>query len=281
MALTPGFSEAPRIKRADVSPDEGTDAQQRKSKRIIIRNARVILQADETREAAEAIAGLIERWEGEGAFLVSSRVRGGRDKSAPRIEMQIRIPAVSFEEAITAITALAAEGTIPDVTQNADDVTEEYVNISARLEALKAARERLRELMSQAATTEALLQAEAQLTQREQEIDALQGRLQYLRESAALSLITVTLEPYRVSQPLPQGWSLPLRVRNAVEVLLASLRGATNLAVFLTIVVLPWAVVLLGIFFLLKRLSRLARRENDRENPAATTREKPASEPDL
>ena len=66
--------------------------------------------------------------------------------------------------------------------------------------------ERLLEIMENAQTTEELLQAEYQLTQREAEIESIKGRMQYLSESARLSSISISLQPYILSQPVDSTW---------------------------------------------------------------------------
>jgi DNA repair exonuclease SbcCD ATPase subunit len=128
-------------------------------------------------------------------------------------------------------------------SQSAEDVTEEYVDVQSRLEALEAARERLLELLDEAETTEALLEAERQLTQREQEINALRGRLQFLEESAALSLISVSISPTRTSQPIDTRWRPGETFREAVDRLLESLRNFVDFVIIFSISVLPWLLV--------------------------------------
>ena len=52
-----------------------------------------------------------------------------------------------------------------------ETVTEDYVDAQARLASMEAARDRLRQIMAEAKTTEDLLRAEQQLTQREADIE--------------------------------------------------------------------------------------------------------------
>ena len=60
--------------------------------------------------------------------------------------------------------------------ETAQDVTEEYVDLEGRIEALQASHDRLLELMANAEFTEDLLRAEQELTIREAELEALFGR---------------------------------------------------------------------------------------------------------
>ncbi|MFN2290453.1 MAG: DUF4349 domain-containing protein, partial [Anaerolineae bacterium] len=126
--------------------------------------------------------------------------------------------------------------------ETADDVTEEYVDLEARLESLEAARQRLLDIMAEARSTKDLLEAEQQLTQREAEIESIKGRMQYLEESARLSSISIDLQPDILSQPVSDQWRPASTARRAVETLLDGLRGFGDFAIFFSIAVLPWLV---------------------------------------
>jgi hypothetical protein len=179
---------------------------------------------------------------GDGAFVIASNESGNRNGS-PTVNISIRVPAAEFDTTMDWLAEQAAEGTTATRSETADDVTAEYVDLAARVESLQAARDRLLELMQNAETTEELLLAEQQLTQREAEIDSLQGRLQYLSQSAQLSRIDITLHPYILNQPLETGWRPAETVRRAYESLLESGEGFANFVITFVIAVLPWLVV--------------------------------------
>jgi hypothetical protein len=153
-----------------------SDGQALQIERLIIRNGSITVSVEDTYDAKAEIEQLVASMAGDGAYIVSSNESGGGNGS-PYINMTIRIPASKFDSTMDALEVLKVQGTTPEVSESAQDVTEEYVDVSARIESLEAARDRLLDLMNQAETTEALLQAEAQLTQREAEIEALKGRL--------------------------------------------------------------------------------------------------------
>jgi Flp pilus assembly protein TadB len=140
--------------------------------------------------------------------------------------------------------------------ESADDVTEEYVDLEARLESLEAARQRLLEIMEEARNTEDLLQAEQQLTQREAEIESIKGRMQYLEQSARLSSIWIELQPYILSQPVGEQWRPAETARRAVDTLADGLRGFGDFLIFFAIAVLPWLVAIGLVFLLLVVLIR-------------------------
>jgi len=226
--------------------------------RLIIRTGSLTLRVDDTLAAQQAVEDLVAGWAGEGAYVVSSEQRGGDDDQDPYISMAIRVPAARFGEAMDTIADLAVD--VDSRTEDSDDVTEEYVDLAGRLEALEAARDRLLEIMAEADRTEDLLQAEEQLTRREAEIEATQGRMQYLSQSAALARISIQLQPYALSQPVGQRWRPAETVREALEALLEGAQGLVDFLLFFSIAVLPWLLALALGLYLLYRIVRWAMR---------------------
>ncbi|HSJ57590.1 MAG TPA: DUF4349 domain-containing protein [Anaerolineae bacterium] len=235
--------------------------------RLIIRTGTITLAVEDTLAAQQAIVSLVARMAGEGAYVVSSQQYGGGDGVSPYITMSIRVPAARFGEAMDTIAGLAVD--VVDRNENADDVTEEYVDLEGRLGALETARDRLLQIMSEANRTEDLLQAEAQLTQREAEIEAIRGRMQYLSQSAALARITVQLQPYVLAQPVGTRWRPAETAREALEALLDGARGLIDFAIFFAIAILPWLLALAAGLYLLYRLIRWAVRRRQARAGAA------------
>ena len=248
-------------------------AYQQPAERMIIRSGNVSMAVEDTRTARQTIEQMVDEMASEGAFIVSSNEYGGAPNASPYIDMTIRVPALRFDEAMERITALAAPGTNPTVSSSGQDVTAEYVDLQARLASLEAARDRLLELMRNAETTEDLLMAEQQLTQREAEIESIKGQMQYLAQSAALSSISISLQPYILSQPVDTRWRPAETVREAFEALIDGLRNFGNFLIYFVIAVLPWLVFFGAIIYGIVRLimwrvrvgrdKRAARAQND------------------
>jgi hypothetical protein len=224
------------------------------AERLIIRTGNISMVVEDTRAAQGAIEQMVERMAGEGAFIVSSDEAGGTEGSQPYITMSIRVPATRFDQTMDRLAELAVE--VTNRSESAQDVTEEYVDLEARLESLEAARKRLLDIMAEARTTKDLLEAEQQLTQRESEIESIKGRMQYLEESAQLSSIWVELQPYILSQPVGEQWRPAETARRAVDTLLDGLRGFADFLIVFAIAVLPWLVALGLIALLVVALAR-------------------------
>jgi hypothetical protein len=185
---------------------------------------------------------------GEGAFVVTSNEYGS-GTTFPYISLSIRVPADRFDETMQRLKDMAVEGTSPSITTSGEDVTEEYVDVQARIESLEAARDRLLELMQDSTTTADLLMAEQQLTQREVELESLQGRLRYLSEAARLSRIDIELQPYILSQPVDTRWRPAETMRVAVERLVRSLRDFADFLIVFAVSVLPWLLLFAAVVY--------------------------------
>jgi hypothetical protein len=99
----------------------------------------------------QSVEGIVAAMAGEGAYVVSSQEYGGDEGAAPYVEMSIRVPAARFDEVMDRLAGLAVR--VTSRSESGQDVTEEYVDLEARLESLETARQRLLEIMQQASTT--------------------------------------------------------------------------------------------------------------------------------
>ncbi|WP_068774419.1 DUF4349 domain-containing protein [Paenibacillus sp. FJAT-26967] len=110
------------------------------------------------------------------------------------------------------------------------DVTEEYVDLAARLKAKEVVEARLLSFMEKAAKTDELLAFSAELGKVQEEIERIKGRMRFLDQNVELSTIEL-----RMYQPIggafvsdgrsPLGQQLVATVNKSIEVLLSVLRG--------------------------------------------------------
>ncbi|MGC9522024.1 MAG: DUF4349 domain-containing protein [Anaerolineae bacterium] len=218
--------------------------------RLIIRDGTITMVVTDPHAAHQSIEGIVAEMAGEGAYVVSSQER--QTGIGPYITVRIRVPATRFDETMDRVAELAVE--VTHRSESAQDVTEEYVDLEARLESLEAARERLLGLMEDAPTTEELLMAEQQLTEREATLESIKGRMQYLEQAARLASIHVELQPYPPSQPVTTTWRPAEAIRRSFEALVDTLRTAGDFLIFFAIAVLPWVIVIGLVAYAIVRL---------------------------
>ncbi len=161
------------------------------TERMIVRTGRMWLVADDVPVALDRIAGLAEDFDG---YVVSSKRWEEDERVAGTIA--IRVPAEHFDDVVRALRGLAVEVTAEDTSSK--DVTEEYVDLSAKLYNLEATEEQLLRLMEKAETVEDMLDVQRELSKTRGEIEQTKGRMQYLERTSATSLIEVYLEQARL-----------------------------------------------------------------------------------
>jgi hypothetical protein len=221
--------------------------------RMIVADTEVVM-----REIQELTASL-------GGRVVSSSVYQSGDNAFSG-QITIRVPS----EAMAVIQEMAVD--VRRAERSSEDVTEEYVDLQARLENLEATAARVRSFLDEADTVEEALAVNQELSRLESEIESYKGRIQYLESRAAFSTITVNLTPDALAQPIEVGgWRLTGTARNAVEALLNALQGLARFLVWLGVFVLPLALLVLVPLGLIVRfvLRRLGRRNRRGETPEA------------
>jgi hypothetical protein len=103
-----------------------------------------------------------------------------------------RIPMKEFRPFLKSVKQLS-KGT-PFESVQGKDVTEEYVDLSSRLKAKEKVRERLESFMAGAQRTEDLLKISSDLAKVQEEIEQIQGRLNFLKNQSDYSTVTVFFE---------------------------------------------------------------------------------------
>jgi len=146
---------------------------------------------------------------------------GGYVQAQTGNRIVLRVPADKFRELIEAVEAL---GTVTDRSIHADDVTDRYVDLQARLRNAKASDARLRELLAKAKDVQETLAVEKELRRLGEEIERIEGQLQLLEKQVALSTLTVDFSP-KATVPgeleplvrLPFDWIRQMELKTLIE----------------------------------------------------------------
>ena len=96
----------------------------------------------------------------------------------------------------------AALGDVGSRGVNAQDVTEQVIDVEARLSVMRASRDRLTQLMERGTSVADVIAVERELARVQSEIESLEGRLTALKASVARSDLTVSMEQRHVLGPL-------------------------------------------------------------------------------
>ena len=113
---------------------------------------------------------------------------GGHIGGRKDLSVQVKVPSAKFRETMSKIDEI---GGVTSRSVQADDVSEEFHDLEVRLTNLRATRARLQDFMAKATNVNEMLVVEKELERIAQDIDKIQGRLEFLRTRAAMSTISV------------------------------------------------------------------------------------------
>ena len=163
--------------------------------RVIVHTGNMILVVDDVAGSVDRITGMAREF---GGWVVNSD-RSSRHRGF----VAIRVPAESLTGVMDRL-----EGTAIDVkarSLTSEDVTDEYVDSQSRLVSLRETERVLLELLGRADDVEDALKVQQEITQLQVQIEELQGRINFLEETAAYSLLMVSLELSTHSMPVDVG----------------------------------------------------------------------------
>jgi PKD repeat protein len=173
--------EATKIAAADTQAGSNDD------QRMIVRTGNLSIVVDDVSFALDRIARLATTQQG---YVVSSQTY--RDGERLRGTISIRVPVDQFDIAMRDIASLAID--VPNRTTTAKDVTEEYVDLKAKIQTLEATEAQLLRLMEKATKMEEILAIQRELTTVRTNIEQTKARMIYLERTTSTSVISVQLE---------------------------------------------------------------------------------------
>ena len=161
--------------------------------RKIIRNGELTL---ETESPTEGLRKITAAAESHGGFVVTSEFKQNPASAGGKVTQSVtvvaRVPASQFASALEQIRN-AGERVVQEKISG-QDVSEEYLDVEARLRNKKALEGQFLDIMKQARKVEDALDVQTQLADVRTEIERLEGRRRFLENQAALSTITTTLQ---------------------------------------------------------------------------------------
>lgn len=198
---------------------------------------------------------------------------GGPEASVPlKAYVTVRVPSAGYKAFVADVMKL---GTVLYQYESAEDVTQQHVDMKARLDNMKAEEARLRQLFAKATRVSDMLAIEQELTRVQGEIESMQAQITYLENQAALATVTIELkEPTPVVSPSGIDWGTRTAFTDAVRAFVNTMNGLIVLLgpvlALLVFVGLPALLVV----WLVRRAIR-KRRAAKTAPPAASSSDEP------
>jgi len=159
---------------------------------MVIRIGQAFIEVDRVDPAILKIRQLAAQ---VGGYITNSSVSGGRDQIR-QATLELKIPAPRYDQAVGSLSTI---GKVETVNSTAQDVGEEFVDVSARVNNARRLEDRLINLLStRTGRLDEVLRVERELARVREEIERYEGRLRYLSSRVATSTLTIT-----VHEPAP------------------------------------------------------------------------------
>ena len=163
--------------------------------------------------------------------------------------LTVRIPSESFDAFLNDLSTEVDKFDHKNISVN--DVTEQFLDIEARLGVKKALEARYNELLQKATSVKEILEIEKELAGVRSDIESMEGRLQYLQNQVSYS--TLSIRYYKVEVTKSSSKSFWRHLANAF------FNGIDNIKWFFIGLVTIWPFILLlvgGIYVVRKRIKR-------------------------
>lgn len=194
------------------------------------------------------------------------------DGTALRGWVTVRVPSDSYEDFIADVSKL---GTIKYQSESTNDVTQEHVDLSARLKNLQAQEARLRDFFDAAKNVKEMLSIEEELGRVRGDIESLDAQVTYLERQAAMATVTVELvEPRAVVRPEGESWGFSQAITDGIRGAASVIAGALSFLIATS----PLWIIGAVLFLPIRRWLRRRKSEKAPLVPATTTPAAPAAE---
>ena len=152
----------------------------------IIKNGDMEIAVSNLLEAKNKISEIIKN---NKAYLQSETFRNS--DTSENINLVIRVPHQNFDAIINSFSD--GIGAVEAKTVKAEDVTEEYTDVSIKLENKRIYLEKYREMLKNAASTKDILEIQENIRALEDEIDVAEGRLRFIDDRVNYSTLELLL----------------------------------------------------------------------------------------
>lgn len=216
----------------------------------IIKTAHLDFETDGLEQTHQHILALIKEHKG-----TIQKDNSGKEYNTLYHRLTIRVPSQKFDAVIRNISKGVRYFDRREISQK--DVTEEFVDIKARLKAKHELEKRYLQLLKQAKNVTEMLEIERQLAIIREEIESREGRLQYLQSQVSMS--TIHLKFYKTTADTKITTSYGQKIKNALQ------NGWQGVSAFFLGILTLWPLVIFVIIAILVIRRYLRRRRNKKK----------------
>ena len=206
--------------------------------RKIIYNAQIALVVEDIAKLDTQIVKLVKE---AGGYISGSDISGTTNLQRTA-SWTVRMPVDGFEPFVDRVTRL---GEVQKNHVDSQDVTQEYVDVEARIGNKQKEETRLQKhLADSTGRLEDILAVERELSRVRGEIEQAQGRLRYLVNLSSLSTVTITASEIHDYKP-PVRPTFAGRIQQAFDRSIESLVEFVQGLILFVVTVAPWIPIVL------------------------------------
>lgn len=168
------------------TPDSANEEPETAPEQKIIKTAHITFEVKNLAESDLHIKKVIQNYNG---YITRENTTGSENQ--PQNQYEIRIPTSSFDAFIAQLSEGVAYFDRKEISRT--DVTEEFLDVEARLKTKKELELRYLDILKKAAKVSEILEVERELNNVRQEVEAMEGRLKYLQHQVSLSTVNLTV----------------------------------------------------------------------------------------
>jgi hypothetical protein len=221
--------------------------------RMVIKNASLSISVSDTSTTLSQVGQLVTV---EGGTITSQTTRAQDEKTFANLVIQV--PPDRFEDMLAKLRDLRASGTrVLNDAVNAQDVTEQFIDLDAQYRNLQATRDAYQKLLDKATAVSDIITLTREVSSIQTQMDQIQGRQNVLKRGAQWSNISLSLAPVGTSVAQPSSLPQPQQaLGQAWNALLIGLRAVAVGLIWMAILLPLPALVLAIAWFSYRRIHR-------------------------
>ena len=186
-ATSPLDAKNDALQQTGATVDRGSPTGAQIAPAMVIRNGQASVEVEKLDPAIVKLRQLATQL---GGYVANSSIVGGHDQIRSAT-LELKIPAERFDQAVNGLGNL---GKVESVNATAEDVGEEFVDVTARVNNAHRLEDRLIALLAtRTGKLQDVLAVERELARVREEIERYEGRLRFLKTRAAISTLSVTI----------------------------------------------------------------------------------------
>lgn len=216
--------------------------------RLVVKESNLSLLVKDVAAAQKAIS---QKAVELGGYMVETALT--RPQEAASGTISVRVPQAKFDEALDYFRSRSVK--VVSENLKGQDVTDEYVDIQARLNTLDKIRVKFEEVLASAVEVNDILEIQRELINLQSQVDNLLGQQKYLLQTAALSKITVYLSTDEFELPYAPAevWRPKVIFKLAIRSLVGNLRRVGTALIWIGVYSVIWAPVAALALYLRRR----------------------------